>query len=190
MCPSAALFFSSNSKMRPLMWDSFWCKYSQALLFPVTWVPLQRKSTHVKKKSVLPSCYHSQAQSYLPELFIFLDYLFFQHLKQKMLAPSLREKKSPALLGTKVASHYTQIKRQTNFSLKTPDLLLLWSLNNLWAISRREFMASRTWKPAWVHQSLPCVLEFLAEHCSSQLLVYEPLAGTAPTRACRMRYSA
>lgn len=68
-----------------------------ALLFPVTWVPLQRKSTHVKKKSVLPSCYHSQAQSYLPELFIFLDYLFFQDLKQKMLAPSLEKKISSSL---------------------------------------------------------------------------------------------
>lgn len=69
-----------------------------ALLFPVTWVPLQRKSTHVKKKkSVLPSCYHSQAQSYLPELFIFLDYLFFQHLKQKMLALSLEKKISSSL---------------------------------------------------------------------------------------------
>lgn len=23
------LFFSSNSRMRPLMWDNFWCRYSQ-----------------------------------------------------------------------------------------------------------------------------------------------------------------
>lgn len=80
------------------------------LLFPVTWVPLQRKSAHVKKKkSILPSCYHSQAWSYLPELLIFLDYLFFQHLKQKMLALSLTlRKKSPILLGTKVTSYYAK----------------------------------------------------------------------------------
>lgn len=38
---------------------------------PVTWVRCREKAPMSKKKSVLPSCYHSQAQSYLPELFIF-----------------------------------------------------------------------------------------------------------------------
>lgn len=120
-----------------------------------------------KKKSLLSSCCHPQARSYLPELFIFLDYLFFQHLKQKMLAPSLTlRKKSPALLAIKVTSH--KLGRLIFLSKQT--CLSLWSLNkhtygqlagSLWPVELES-------QPGFI-QSLPCVLEFHAEHCSSQL---------------------
>lgn len=51
---------------------------------------------------------------------------------------------------------------QNKFSLKTGLLVTLVTEQiGVWAVSR-EFMASRAGEPAWV-QSLPCILEFLAE---------------------------
>lgn len=73
------------------------------LFFPVTWVSLQGKSIHVKRSnSFLPYCWHSQTYSYLPELFIFLDYLFFQHLKQRKCSIKFNiEEKTSSLKGGK-----------------------------------------------------------------------------------------
>lgn len=76
--------------------------------------------------------------------------------KKKMLASSLTLRKKQILLreGSNFLSCYQLI--QNNFCLKTGLLITLVTEKTM------EFMASRAGKPSWV-QSLPCVLEFLAE---------------------------